>query len=421
MKNTSKDVHYLSVEERKEDWISKCKEKFGNTFDYSEVNYVKSTQKVRIFCKKCKIWFEQTPRGHLKSPYGCKSCLKREKNIGNSRFNTKQLINCIEAKYGKERYDFSKTVFKSFYSDIILIDNITKKEIKITPEELLREENLVPKSSGENILLIWLNKFKNENLLKFTITPEYCINNVIQGRHIKRVKIDFRVLIEDGREYWIEYNGGYHYKPVKSWKNWEEKFLCQLERDINVREYCKNSNGKIVLIELPHMYYNKISEIELVLKKILLYNVSPDKIIKQPIIKYVSIDLGDRTSIENINKLISIRNNEINENEWKDILETVHDNIGSTILYDNISIAKLLFKHFHVGDLLLHKNIREKLKELYDSINYSKTPKATNIKEFFEVKRNSLYLEDGSRPAAFRLISVKDKYKNLYNFINNIK
>ena len=73
----SKDIHYLSVEERKQDWINKCRAKFGDRFDYSEVNYVNYITKVKIYCKECKIWFEQTPRGHLKFPYGCAGCYNR--------------------------------------------------------------------------------------------------------------------------------------------------------------------------------------------------------------------------------------------------------------------------------------------------------------------------------------------------------
>ena len=45
------------------------------TFDYSEVNYINSSTKVKIKCNNCGEFNEQTPAGHL-SGRGCKSCAK---------------------------------------------------------------------------------------------------------------------------------------------------------------------------------------------------------------------------------------------------------------------------------------------------------------------------------------------------------
>lgn len=350
----SKDVHYLSLEERKQDWLNKCKTKFGNQFDYSEVDYVNSVTKVRIYCRKCNTWSEITSRGHLKSPYGCTNCAKMA--------NT---------------------------------------------------------SSGENLVSLCLEKIQKEENIKFEITPEYSVLGLIQGRHTKRVKIDFRIITEDGREFWTEYNGEYHYLGRNMSKNWEEEFMCQLERDINVKQYCNNSNGKITLIELPYMYYSDLDSIEHVLRKILLEGAKPEDVIKQPIINFVDTNKGDnKTKIETINKLISIRNNILNKEEWGEILSSVNTVLGQERAYTNITIAKILFQYFHVGDLILHRDIREKLREIYTSINYSKIPKATNLKEFFEIRRNSMTFKDGSKPAAFRIMSVKPEYQEIYDSIN---
>ena len=242
--------------------------------------------------------------------------------------------------------------------------------------------------------------------------------DLIQGRHTKLVKIDYRIVTEDGREYWTEYNGGYHYKPATSRSNWEEQFMCQLERDINVEKYCNNSNRKITLIELPYMYYSDLESIENVLRKILLEGAKPEDVIEQPIINFVSTDKGDKIKIETINKLISIRNNTLNKEEWNNVLSSVNTILGQERAYTNATIAKILFQYFHVGDLILHRDIREKLREIYTSINYSKIPKATNLKEFFEIRRNSMTFKDGSKPAAFRIMSVKPEYQEIYDSIN---
>lgn len=51
---------------------------------------------------------------------------------------------------------------------------------------------------------------------------------------------------------WIEYNGLQHYKKVDYFHKTDEGFLKQLNRDNEVRKYCKENN--IILIEIPYTY-----------------------------------------------------------------------------------------------------------------------------------------------------------------------
>ena len=63
----------------------------------------------------------------------------------------------------------------------------------------------------------------------------------------KVFRIDF-VIKQDSQTYYIEYNGEQHYKPVEKFGG-EEKFKQQLQRDSDLRIYCKQNN--IRLIEIP--------------------------------------------------------------------------------------------------------------------------------------------------------------------------
>jgi hypothetical protein len=56
-----------------EGFIKKAKEKHGDTYDYTKVQYVKSTTKVLIYCKKGHGEFQQLPSNHL-SGHGCFKC-----------------------------------------------------------------------------------------------------------------------------------------------------------------------------------------------------------------------------------------------------------------------------------------------------------------------------------------------------------
>lgn len=57
-----------------EDFITRLKEIHGDLYDYSEVNYINARTKVKLFCKKHKIWFEITPDSLLSKKCGCPIC-----------------------------------------------------------------------------------------------------------------------------------------------------------------------------------------------------------------------------------------------------------------------------------------------------------------------------------------------------------
>lgn len=59
----------------KENFIQKSKEKFGNKYDYSKVNYVNSTTPVIIVCP-IHGEIKMSPKSHLNSTTGCKECSK---------------------------------------------------------------------------------------------------------------------------------------------------------------------------------------------------------------------------------------------------------------------------------------------------------------------------------------------------------
>ena len=91
-----------------ERFLAKCKEVHGDTYDYSEVIYVKSTAKVAIRCKLHGVFFQKAD-GHL-SGKGCNACgyLKTsEKTISNKEaFLSKAKL------LHKDTYTYSNVVYR---------------------------------------------------------------------------------------------------------------------------------------------------------------------------------------------------------------------------------------------------------------------------------------------------------------------
>ena len=89
-------------------------------------------------------------------------------------------------------------------------------------------------------------------------------------------------------------------------------------------------------------------------------------------------------------------------------------------------LINTIFSNFSIGDRISSAEAKERLRSLYSSINYTATPKATDLDAYFitkEAKVNELS-EDGTkkRVKGFDIIGVKPEYQGTYNnlkIINN--
>lgn len=88
----------------------------GDKYDYSEVNYVRHCDKVKIICKKHGEFY-QTPNAHLGGT-GCPVCA-RESTIQKTSSNTERFITQAKTVFG-DRYNYSKVHYAN---------NLTKVEI----------------------------------------------------------------------------------------------------------------------------------------------------------------------------------------------------------------------------------------------------------------------------------------------------
>jgi hypothetical protein len=94
-------------------FVAKSKQKHGDKYDYSLVDYIKNSLKIRIICPKHGV-FEQTPNNHLKG-CGCKKC-----NTDNQRFNINQFVNSSKQKHG-DKYDYSLVNYVNMTTKIEII------------------------------------------------------------------------------------------------------------------------------------------------------------------------------------------------------------------------------------------------------------------------------------------------------------
>ena len=101
-----------------EDFIRKAKKKHGDTYDYSKVIYIKSSQKVTIVCPKHGD-FLQTPNNHLRGK-GCKRC-GCEASAKTRKMSLTDFIDKAKIVHDN-KYDYSKvTEYKDGRKKITII------------------------------------------------------------------------------------------------------------------------------------------------------------------------------------------------------------------------------------------------------------------------------------------------------------
>ncbi|MEN8424044.1 GIY-YIG nuclease family protein [Acinetobacter junii] len=98
--------------------IEQFKSVHGDTYDYSLVEYLGDTTKVKIVCKKHGV-FEQWVQGHKKGS-GCRQCAITSLK---PRYTTKQVIEQFKKKHG-DKFDYSKVNYTHALNKVKIICQI---------------------------------------------------------------------------------------------------------------------------------------------------------------------------------------------------------------------------------------------------------------------------------------------------------
>jgi hypothetical protein len=97
-----------------EEFIEKAKQKHGEYYDYSKVEYNGTHEKVCIICPKHgEFW--QTPHNHLLRNGGCIQCQHE-----NQTYTQNEIIDKFKQKHGG-RYDYSKVEYKGISNKVCII------------------------------------------------------------------------------------------------------------------------------------------------------------------------------------------------------------------------------------------------------------------------------------------------------------
>jgi very-short-patch-repair endonuclease len=240
-KKCSREI--VTIGQRKNtEFIEKSNIKYNNKYDYSLVEFVNRTTKVKIICPSHGE-FLSTPTNHLNGN-GCTECTKYELRKNNK-------LKFIEKSNFKHnnKYDYSLV---EYISDKLKVKIICTSHgyFEQQPNTHLNGVGCPSCKSSKGELRIW-NYFIKNNIY---FIKEHKFDECF---YKKNLSFDFYL---PEHNTCVEFDGKQHFKPINFFGG-VKKFNNIKIRDAIKDKFCLDNNIKIIRIP-----YNKYTEIEKILK-----------------------------------------------------------------------------------------------------------------------------------------------------------
>lgn len=219
-------------------FIAQAKEKHGDKYDYSLVDYQGKNKDVMIICPKHNHIFDQTPDNHLRGE-GCDLCGK-ELNAQKRRKTMEEFLAQAKAVHG-DKYNYDKVVYKNIDSPVEII---CKKHGSFmqTPYTHINQKAGCPicqESKGEKMTAEILDS------LGIEYKKEHKFDDC-RGTSCRKLSFDFYLPKLNAL---IEYDGIQHFEPISGR---EDQYEGIVQRDGIKNDFTKRS--KIPLLRIPYVY-----------------------------------------------------------------------------------------------------------------------------------------------------------------------
>lgn len=239
-----------------EKFITKAKKIHGNKYDYSDTIYVDSKTKIKFICPKHGV-VEQLPENHLK--YGCRFCSREQSAIKRTK-TLEQFINDAKKIHG-DRYDYSKVEYKGNKTKVRII---CKKHGEFLQSPIKHINGHGCPKCNNSTLETDIRLFLEKNNIKYE--NEYSPIFLKNGKGQQRIDFflsEYNIGIEcQGIQHFIPSS----YQPLK-------QVEINKERDIKKAELCKK-NGINLIYYTTKSNFEYINECEIYTINNTYYNIN---------------------------------------------------------------------------------------------------------------------------------------------------
>jgi len=360
LKNAPENIH-LSIRRTTEKFIEESIKIHKDKYDYSLVNYYTNNIKVDIICKKHGI-FSQVPQSHLIGN-GCKKCgFENSSREHKPKYTTAEFINEAKIIWG-DKYDYSLVDYKNCKTKIkIIFDGIIYEQTPISHFKYPPERFL-----NQEIFLIKAKR-------KWGDKYDYSLTNFIDSR--KTIKIKFN-------------NEIYEQLPCNH-LNYAPELRNTKSQDEFINESKKIHNNKYNYDDV--IYSNIATQVTINCPKHGKFKQKPYNHLKGSGCKKCSESFGEKTisNFLDINNIQYIREHKFDDCKYIQLLkfDFYIPSFRTCIEFDGI-------QHFtpieYFGGIKAYESlvIRDKIKEQYCEDNYInliriKYDKIDNIEEILK-------------------------------------
>lgn len=224
----------------KDIFIKRAESIHGKLYNYDDVIFIKSTDKIKIKCNKCKTIFTPSVNNHIhkNNPTGCPVC-KHEQRVKSIKKVKGDTLETFIKK--AEKIHGNKYIYSNYVNSKTKIKIICKKHgsFNQTPHDHLQGYGC-PKCQlkGQRRLLSKLIKhFPNEEII-WEAKLDW-----LMGQRFDLYFPKYNIA--------VEYNGRQHYEPVEKFGG-GGSFEIQQKRDQMKRIKCENN--KCTLFEIKYDY-----------------------------------------------------------------------------------------------------------------------------------------------------------------------
>ena len=251
----SNEKFSIKIRDTKEEFINKCKNRYGNKYCYDKVEYIDSYTPVTIICP-IHGNFKVKPNDFLQG-IECKTC-KKENFIKNKRISFEEFVKRAKEIHG-DKYLYHEEDYTELCSKTRITCPIHGDFWQLAMNHISKTNHRGCPTCKESKLEKHVRNFLMKNNIKF----------------ISQYKCDFS---KNGKGYmaldfyltkWniaIECQGEQHFKPISTFGG-ENGFKLTHERDKRKKALCKDNNIKIY-------YYTELKDYDTFLGEKLYKNIN---------------------------------------------------------------------------------------------------------------------------------------------------
>lgn len=239
---------YKDKSDKTKNFIRRALKKYGDIYDYSEVEYNKNTDKVKIFCPICKEFFiVQAANFTFKTAAGCPKCTKK-RSIQKLRDNGRKIFE--EFLYDNFGNDYVlEGEYKSNSDRVNVRETATGKLYSVIPSVVHRSKSIKKVSSiGEENVRRALDSLG----IEYQAQKSFTVGEVPDLYKVRSQKLVVDFYLEyGGIKFIIEYNGEQHYREANKFSKGSgpsEVYIKQIKRDQILNTYCACKGYCLIVI-----------------------------------------------------------------------------------------------------------------------------------------------------------------------------